>query len=119
MVRKGISDEKSCQCPTAETKIRFRAELRVEGNTHQLHAVVFDALSGLVSVFADGDAEKENPGYYHENPARVEQLVLATESVPLTILAALEENSYLEKTEVCVKAIEQTFHADPAKIRLK
>ena len=94
---KGIYETKMCLCASQETKIRYRATLRAEDNTHQVNVVIFAALEYLVKVFADGDSEKEDPQYYHENAARVEQLMLATEAMPCTILVAFEENSYQKK----------------------
>ena len=75
----------------------------MEDNTYQLNAVIFDAMEFFVKVFADGDSEKDCPGFYHEKPSHVEELSLATEAIPCTVLAAFEENSYKGKIEICIK----------------
>ena len=114
---KGVYETKSCQCETTNTKVRYQARLRVEDNTYQINAVAFDAMEFLVKIFADGDSEKEHPMYYHDNEAHVEELSLATEAMPCTILATLEENKYQEKMEISLKVVAQTFHAEKTKVR--
>ena len=109
--------EKSCQCDTTDTMIRFRADLRMVDNTCQLNAVVFDALQSFVEIFADGDDEKRAPEYYHEKPKHVEDLCMNIEAVPFTALLTLEENSYKGKMEVSVKALEQTFSGNGSPTR--
>ena len=49
---------KSCSCNTTEIKIRFRADLRMEDDTYQFNAVVFQVMDSLVQIFADGDEAK-------------------------------------------------------------
>jgi hypothetical protein len=114
---KGVYETKSCQCATTETKIRFRTQLRLADDTYQLNAVVFDAMDSLVKLYADGDADKEKPSYYHEEPVHVEELSMAVEAMPCTVLLAFETNSYTTKIEVSVKAVERTFSAKQEEIR--
>ena len=114
---KAVYDTKSCQCATTETKIRFRTDVRLEDDTYQVKAVIFDAMEALVKFAADGEGDKEKAEYYHENVANVEELSMAIEAMPCTVLVALEENSYKGNIEVNLKAVEQTFHVDKSKIR--
>ena len=114
---KAVYETKSCQCATTETKIRFRADIRMEDDTYQINAVIFDAMEPLVTFFADGDDTKSKPAYYHEDAAHVEELSMTIEAMPCTVLVALEENSYKENIEISLKAVEQTFSSELSKIR--
>ena len=87
----------------------------MEDNTHQLNAVIFEAMEFLVKTFADGDDEREAPEYYHESAVHVQQLSLATEAIPCTILAAFDDNQYKDQIEISVKALERTFHTEKDK----
>ena len=71
----------------------------------------------LVKAFADEDEERAVPEYYHENALHVQQLCLATEAIPFTILAAFDDNKYQGQMEISVKSIEKTFHTEKDKIR--
>jgi hypothetical protein len=114
---KGVYENKSCLCTTVETKVRFKADLRMEDDTYQLNTVAFDTFISLVKIFADGDKEKETPEYYHDNAARVEAFSMAIEAMPCTVLVSFEPNPYKEKIEMSLKAVEITFHKDQSKIR--
>ena len=114
---KAVYEEKTCKCATSDTKIRFKADLRMEDATYQLNTVVFDAMAAFARKFADGEAAKAEPEYYHEQADRVEELSAAMEATPFTILLAFEENSYREQIEISLKAAEETFDVDKQKIR--
>ena len=78
---------------------------------------MFDEMKSLVDIYADGDEEKQKPEYFHDQLTRVEDLRMAIEAIPFTILVTFSGNDYKEEIELSVKAIEKTFHGDPALIR--
>ena len=114
---KSVYETKSCQCETTETEVRFKAKLRMEDNTYQVNATIFEAMDSIVKLHADGDIDKEKPKYYHEEQAHVDEFSMAVEAVPCTVLLAFQENSYTEQIEVSVKAVEPTFNVKAAATR--
>ena len=109
--------QKTCSCATNETVVRFIGKLRLEDDGSEERATVFDEMESLVEIFADGDKEKLNPEYYHDQLTHVEDLRMAIEAVPFTLLVTFDDSDYSEEIELSVKAIEKTFHADPKLIR--
>ena len=114
---KGASPQKTCTCSTDATVIRFLGKLRLEDDGSEERATVFEAIRSLVHVYADGEEEKQQPEFYHDKPTHVEDLRMAIEAIPFTLLVTFTDNEYREEIELSVKAIEKTFHVDPSLIR--
>jgi len=109
--KKGVWEgQKSCECSSSETTIRFRADVLLQDNTFQLNAVIFDAMEELVTLFADGEQEKISPAYFHDSPDHIFDFGQFLHATPLTILAVFEENRFNERMEVSIKAAGPTFH---------
>ena len=106
-----------CQCVQNETCARFRTQLRLMDETHVMKGTIFDAMNTVVAIYADGDETKMHGSHYHGNTDNVQDLSMAVEAIPFTILAALEENTYTTGLELSIKAIEPSFHIQPERIR--
>jgi len=78
---------------------------------------VFDEMKSLVDIYADGEEEKQQPEFFHDQLTHVEDLRMAIEAIPFTILVTFSDSEYKEEIELSVKAIEKTFHGDPELIR--
>ena len=68
---------------------------------------MFEAIKSLVHVYADGEEEKQQPEFYHDKPTHVEDLRMAIEAIPFTLLVTFTDNEYREEIELSVKAIEK------------
>ena len=114
---KGALPQKTCNCTTEATIIRFLGRLRLEDDGSEERATVFDAMKSLVHIYADGEEEKQKPEFFHDQLDHVEDLRLSIEAMPFTLLVTFNDSEYREEIELNVNAIEKTFHVDPTLIR--
>ena len=114
---KSVAPKKTCSCSTTSTTLRFKAQLRLEDDTCELKTTCFDATKDIVEIFADGDEGKLQPAYYHENAVSVEDLRMAIEAIPFTVLLTFADSEYSERIEISIKAADRTFHASKSLLR--
>ena len=115
--QKKVEPYKTCTCTTSLTKIRFMGRLRLEDDMFELRASCFDAMQSLVDIFADGENEKQDPIYFHNNSNHMEDLRMTLEAIPFTLLLSFVDSEYNERIEVSIRAVEKTFHADSSLLR--
>ena len=109
--RKGlVNGVQTCSCQSQSTTVRWRATLQLTDGTAQLTATVFDSMAALVAHVAEDDPEKAAE-YYHEQPGRVEDLMLAMAAMPYTLMLSFEDSDFSDSIEAHVQLAEPTFES--------
>ena len=90
---------KSCLCTSCGERVLWGAKMTLTDGDAQLEVKIFDEMSMLATMFADGEEEKERPEYYHERPENTEALFASIAASLMTVLVSFEDSSYSDSIE--------------------
>ena len=88
------------------------AKLTLTDGDAQLEVKIFDEMSMLATMFADGEEEKERPEYYHERPENTEALFASIAASLMTVLVSFEDSSYSDSIEAQLRGCRATINKD-------
>lgn len=100
---------KSCSCTSTGERVLWMAKLTLTDGDAQLEVKVFEEMSALATIFADGEAEMVDPEYYHGRPERAEALFAGIAASPMTVLVSFEDSSYSDSIEAQMRGCRPTI----------